>query len=109
MNGEKLVVNDLRYFGVVTNNDGEGKSKIECRIMQGRALGGVLIALLNRKNLSVVCAKCLHDGMFVLTLKYGCEPLVFIGPDRLKIRAVQIRKLCRIDGIKKIERVKKKR
>lgn len=34
------------------------------------------------KNLSEESIRSLHDGMFVITLMYGCEAILRIGPDR---------------------------
>lgn len=49
LNGEELEVEDkFIYVGVKVSNDCNGKVKIENKILQGRKIGDVLKALVNR-------------------------------------------------------------
>lgn len=50
---------------------------VKSRVMQGKSFGGALKSLVNRKTLSIVCVKSLHEGVIVPTHVWMWHPSLY--------------------------------
>lgn len=58
--------------------DGNGKAEVECRVMQGRKIGGVLKDKVTRKTLIIEYAISFYEGVLVSALMYSTYSLPLI-------------------------------
>lgn len=68
--------------------------------MNGRRIAWAIRALINTKELSVECARLLHETMLISTLVYGGETMIWKAVLKSKIKAVQIDNLRAVIGMK---------
>lgn len=64
---------------VMINKGGWRKPDVETKFIREKCIRGALRALENRKNLSVVCSRCVHNGSLVQTLMHGSEFLSIVS------------------------------
>lgn len=76
--GKLEVLGKFRYLRVKFSKDGSKKDTNESRVTQGRNNGGTLKALMNRRKLSMECAKKLARSTCPNS-NYGCETQDYIG------------------------------
>lgn len=88
----------------MNKKDGKGKAEVAKEIMQARRTGDVHKSFCHLGNFCGVCARDLRDKVFVPTLMYGRETLLFPGSGKSKVRAKETDNLCSRLGIGRIDK-----
>ena len=76
------------------------------KVVNGRKVAGAIKSLVNVKELSLECARVLHEGMLLPVLLYSSETMVLNKKYRSKVQCVQMDNLRGVLGVRRINKVR---
>src|SRR5678815_1193791 len=93
-------------FGYMLDEKGTNDAECSRKVVNGRKVAGVIKSLVNVKELSLECARVLHEGMLLPVLLYSSETMVWNKKYRSKVQCVQIDNIRGVLGVRRINKIR---
>ena len=98
-------VSEFKYLGCVLDELDTDGAVCSRKVTSGRRVAGAIRSLVNARNLQLECARILHEILLVPVLMYGVETVLRKEKERFSIRAVHMKNLRGLLGIRRMDRV----
>ena len=102
-------VEEIEYLGVMISRDGRMEKEMEASIASAiRMVGGMSDMVLRRKELSKSTNLKVANATMVPSLWYGCEVWSLTKQQQGRVQATQMSVLRRIQGVSRLERLRRR-